>query len=383
MSPESTNQNTKVCPTCGTRLNANATRCLVCGRTFTPATTPAKSTVVQGPRMPEITMSLPLALALLVIVLFVGAGVVFFVLRSTGKVVLPTPTVTPTMTETVTLTPTASLTPSPIPTYTPLPPIAYKVQPNDTCISIAYAFKVSVISIVTLNNLPVECNSLSVGQQLQIPQPTPTPSPMPTATLSAADATEAACAKVEYLVKENDTLSTIAANYNVNMEAIRAYNNLPNDTVFQGMTLIVPLCARNPTPGPTPTATPPPPYPSPNLLLPADGTAYMAVNDTITLQWASVGTLRSNESYAISIEDLTEGSGTKLIDHVTDTKYIVPSTLRPTSDIPHIYRWIVYGVRQTGTTKDGAPIWESSGAESTPRVFSWWGGSQSAATPTP
>ena len=333
--------------------------------------------------MPEITMSLPLALALLVIVLFVGAGVVFFVLRSTGKVVLPTPTVTPTVTETVTLTPTASLTPSPIPTYTPLPPIAYKVQPNDTCISIAYAFKVSVISIVTLNNLPVECNSLSVGQQLQIPQPTPTPSPMPTATLSAADATESACEKIEYLVKENDTLSTIAANYNVNMEAIRAYNNLPNDTVFQGMTLIVPLCARNPTPGPTPTATPPPPYPSPNLLLPADGTAYMAVDDTITLQWASVGTLRSTESYAISIEDLTEGSGTKVIDYVTDTKYIVPSTLRPVSNIPHIYRWIVHVVRQTGTTKDGAPIWESGGAESTPRVFSWWGGSQSVATPTP
>ncbi len=333
--------------------------------------------------MPEITMSLPLALGLLVILLFIGAGVVFFVLRSTGKVVDPTPTVTATVTQTVTLTPTASLTPSPIPTYTPLPPVEYKVQPNDTCISIAYAFKVSVISIVTLNNLPAECNSLSVGQKLQIPQPTPTASPMPTSTLSAADATESACDKVEYVVKENDTLSTIAANYNVSMEAIRSYNNLPNETVLSGMTLIIPLCARNPTPGPTPTATPPPPYPPPNLLLPADGTAYMAVNDTITLQWASVGTLRSNESYAVSIEDLTEGSGTKMVDYVTDTKYIVPSTLRPNSNVPHIYRWIIYVVRQTGTTKDGAPIWESGGAASTPRVFSWWGGSPAAATPTP
>jgi LysM repeat protein len=257
------------------------------------------------------------------------------------------------------------------------------VQPNDTCISIAYAFKVSVISIVTLNNLPAECNSLSVGQQLQIPQPTPTPSPMPTSTLSAADATESACDKVEYTVKANDTLSTIAGNYNVSMEAIRTYNNLPNDTVYQDMTISIPLCARNPTPGPTPTATPPPPYPPPNLLLPADGTAYLAVNDVITLQWASVGTLRSNETYAVSIEDLTEGSGTKVIDYVNDTKYIVPSTLRPTSNTPHIYRWIIYVVRQTGTTKDGAPIYESGGATSTPRVFSWWGGSPAAATPTP
>ena len=383
MSPETTTQNTKVCPTCGTRLNDNATRCLVCGRTFTPAATPVKSKGVQGPRMPEITMSLPLALGLLVILLFIGAGVVFFVLRTTGKVVLPTPTVTPTVTQTITETPTASLTPSPVPTYTMLPPIAYKVQPNDTCISIAYAFKVSVISIVTLNNLPAECNSLSVGQQLQIPQPTPTPSPMPTSTLSAADATESACDKVSYTVKANDTLSTIAANYNVSMEAIRTYNNLPNDTVYQDMTLVIPLCARNPTAGPTPTATPPPPYPPPNLLLPADGTAYLAVNDVITLQWASVGTLRSNESYAVSIEDLTDGSGTKVIDYVNDTKYIVPSTLRPTSNTPHIYRWIIYVVRQTGTTKDGTPIWESGGDTSTPRVFSWTGGSPAEITPTP
>jgi LysM repeat protein len=383
MSPETTTQNTKVCPTCGTRLNDNATRCLVCGRTFTQAATPVKSKGVQGPRMPEITLSLPLALGLLVILLFVGAGVVFYFLRSTGKVVVPTPTVTATVTPTVTMTATASLTPSPVPTYTQLPPIGYKVQPNDTCISIAYAFKVSVISIVTLNNLPAECNSLSVGQQLQIPQPTPTPSPMPTSTLSAADATESACDKVSYTVKANDTLSTIAGNYNVSMEAIRTYNNLPNDTVFQDMTIIIPLCARNPTPGPTPTATPPAPYPPPNLLLPADGTAYMAVNDVITLQWASVGTLRSNESYAVSIEDLTDGSGTKVVDYVNDTKYIVPSTLRPTANTPHIYRWIVYVVRQTGTTKDGAPIWESGGATSTPRVFSWSGGSPAAATPTP
>jgi LysM repeat protein len=328
-------------------------------------------------------MSLPLALGLLVILLGIGAAVVFFVLQSTGKVVEPTPTATQTATQTVTLTPTASLTSSPVPTFTPLPPVEYQVQANDTCISIAYAFKVSVISIVTLNNLSAECNTLSVGQKLQIPQPTPTPSPMPTSTLSAAEATDTACDKMEYVVKENDTLSTIAANYNVGMDAIRSYNNLPNETVYQGMTLIIPLCARLPTAGPTPTATPPPPYPAPNLLLPVDGTAYMAVNDVITLQWASVGTLRANESYAVSIEDLTGGSGLKVVDHVIDTKYIVPSSLRPVSNQPHIYRWTVFAARQTGTTKEGEPIWESGGAASSPRVFSWWGGNPAGATPTP
>ena len=68
---------------------------------------------------------------------------------------------------------------------------------------------------------------------------------------------------------------------------------------------------------------------------------------------------------------------------VNDFQYIVPSALRPATSVPHIYRWIIYVVRQTGTTKDGAPIWEPGGATSTPRVFSWWGGSPAAATPTP
>ncbi|MBE3144351.1 MAG: hypothetical protein IMZ61_10565 [Planctomycetes bacterium] len=108
----------------------------------------------------------------------------------------------------------------------------------------------------------------------------------------------------------------------------------------------------------------------------------MTINDVITLQWASVGTLRSNESYAVSIEDLTDGTGRKLVDYVTDTKYIVPSSFRPVGNTPHVIRWVVFAVRQTGTTKDGEPVWEPGGAISTPRVFSWWGGSAST-TATP
>ena len=32
---------TKICPTCGTRMNESATRCLVCGRTFNNDQIPA------------------------------------------------------------------------------------------------------------------------------------------------------------------------------------------------------------------------------------------------------------------------------------------------------------------------------------------------------
>ncbi len=381
MSPDST-ANKRVCPTCGTRLNENATRCLVCGRNLSPGDAGGKGKAVQGPRMPALTLSLPVALGLMILLVGIGAAIIFGVLRSTGKVVEPTVTPTVTVTPSLTITVTASLTPSPVPTFTPLPPIEYMVQANDTCLSIAYIFQVSVQSIIVQNNLPAECNTLSIGQKLLIPQPTPTPSPMPTSTLSAAEATESACDKILYEVKESDTLSAIAANYNVEMDAIREYNGLPNDIVYQGQDLIIPLCARKPTPGPTPTATPPPPYPAPNLLLPVDGTAFMALNETITLQWATVGTLRDNEAYAVVIEDVTEGSGKKVTEYVTDTKFIVPSSLRPTGANPHIFRWTVFAVRQTGTGSDGNPIWESGGAVSTPRVFSWWAGG-SAPTPTP
>jgi LysM repeat protein len=380
--PDTNPTNTKLCPTCGTRLSENATRCLVCGSEINPtATSPRSAKPVQGTRMPEITVSLPAALGLLALFIAVGAALVFYTLRSQGKVVDPTPTVTVTLTPTLTITPTVTETPTIAPTFTALPPSDYTVVANDTCSSIAGTFKISVNSIILLNNLPVSC-TLYQGQKLKIPQPTPTPSPMPTETLNPAQATEAACQKIDYTVQANDTLSKIANNYQVSMAAIRSYNALPGDMVYEGQAIKIPLCERLPTPGPTSTPTPPPPYPAPNLLLPADGTAFSLADDIVTLQWASIGSLRSNESYAVIIEDLTEGSGQRTVEYVTDTKFIVPATLRPNTTVAHIFRWSIVTVRTTGSDSSGTPIYEPAGAASSARVFSWSGVS-APATPTP
>ena len=110
------------------------------------------------------------------------------------------------------------------------------------------------------------------------------------------------------------------------------------------------------------------------LLLPVDGEAFTAVNNTITLQWAAVGTLRDGEAYGVTIEDVTEGSGRRTTEYVTDTKFIVPNSFRPLGDTPHIIRWYVVPVRQAGTTMDGEAIWENYGDRSEERVFSWYGG---------
>jgi len=386
MSPETTSTpNTKICPTCGTRLAENATRCLVCGTELSQTVEARKSTAVQANRMPEITLSLPAVLGLLALFLIVGAALVFVVMRMTGgastnTLAQGTSTITPTFT--ITPTPTEALTETPIPTATIQPPHDYKIATGDTCTSIAVSFGVSVQSIIILNNLPVACNTLSIGQSIKIPYPTPTPLPQATATLESAQATLAACDKVIYTVQANDTLGGISANYAVPAEAIKSYNGLPTDSVYLNMNLVIPLCERAATPGPTPTPTTPPPYPAANLLLPADGTSFTLANDNITLQWASIGALRANEAYTVVIEDVTEGQGRRLVGYVNDTKYIVPVSFRPKDSTPHIYRWYISTVRQTSTDEQGQPVWEPAGENSTQRVFSWQGVAPEA-TPKP
>jgi LysM repeat protein len=375
---------TKVCPTCGTRLSENAVRCLVCGTEFANAQQPqAKSSVVvkraekavQATRLPQVTLSLPAAVGILAVVIIIAATAVYFSLRTsnpTAFVVEETPT--PSLTPTITPSPTATLPPTIAPTATPQAPFEYTVSASDgSCSAIAFAFNVSVQSIIVTNNLASSC-PISVGQKLLIPYPTPTIPPAATNTPQAAQATEDACEKVAITVQEGDTLSSISLNYGVSGQAIKEYNGLTTDSVFLGQQLNIPLCERAPDPNkPTPTATIPPPYPAPNLLLPADGAAFTLANDVVTLQWASVGVLRDGEAYQIIVEDVTATQTSRITDYVTDTKYIVPTSFRPNDNVAHVMRWWVIPVRQAGVDEQGQPIWVSSGAASDKRVFTWVG----------
>lgn len=324
--------------------------------------------------MPEITLSLPAAVGALVIILLIGAAVVYFGLSSgLGPASLVTPTNDSTQTATATVTPTGTELPTftPIPTETPLPPFDYTVREGETCGVLAATFKISVQSIIVENQLSAEC-FVSVGQVLRIPYPTATPAPPATEIPNAATQTAEACEKVTYTVQANDTLSSIAATYNIPQDAIKFYNGLASDNVLLGTTLVIPLCERFATPGPTPTATLPPPYPAANLLLPANGAAFTLANDVVTLQWASVGTLRENEAYQVIIEDVTSGT-LRITDFVTDTKYIVPTSFRPNDNLAHLIQWWVTTVRQNGVDDQGQPVWASAGAVSEKRGFTWVG----------
>jgi LysM repeat protein len=319
---------------------------------------------------------------MLVLFLIVGATVVYVGLSATKRVVNPTEVPSATVTPTASATPMDTALPTLVPSATVQPPFVYTVASGDTCGGIAVTFGISVQSLIILNNLPASCNNLVVGQKLHVPYATATPLPLPTDTLQAADATRVACQKVTITVNANDTLSSIAANYAVPMQAIKDFNGLSTDNVFLGQSLTVPLCARAATPGPTPTPTIPPPYSAPNLLLPADGAAFTLANDVVTLQWASIGTLRDNEAYQVTVEDITADQGRRIVDYVTDTKYIIPTSFRPKDNTAHIMRWWVVPVRQTGTDDQGQPIWNSAGASSDKRDFTWVGAAV-ATTPTP
>lgn len=384
MSQEKVTKSTKLCPTCGTRLPEDAPRCLVCGADLTPqAISDRSAKTVQASRMPTVTLNLPAVLGLILLLILIGAAAVYFAMNLTRPADAVAPTITPTIT--LTLTPTLSPTPvTPTPTHTPQPtptPMEYTVKLNDNCGGIALAFGISIQSIVQENEtLNAQCSNIFEGQKLRIPNPTPTATPLATSTANPSQATVAACEVAEYTVKANDTLGGIAANYLVSKEAIAEWNGLVNDFVRFDQVLKIPLCKRLGTPEPTPTATPPPPYPAPNLLLPADGAVFLVSEDTVPLQWALVGTLRANEAYAVMLEDLTSGEGLVQTEYVTDTKFLVPVSLRP-ADAAHAFRWWVIPVRQIDTDKEGNPIWEPAGAASIQRVFVWIGSGTGAPAP--
>lgn len=379
----------RICPACGTRIADTAARCAVCGMVFESGTGRA----VRPPARMSGTssnLSLPVGVVIAgpVISIILGALLMVFLLRDTnplGTASIPT---APALTATITLTlpPTDTLAP----TYTPspLPPIEITVQSGDTCFGLAAQYGITDISLIKdQNGKAANCDSLSLGQTLKIPQPTPTPQPASSATAGAAVQTEQSCQFETYAVVDGDTLAGVADLWNVSIESIKRWNSakysFANDVVYVGMVLRIPLCEREPTPGPSPTPTTPPPYPAPNLLTPRDGTIFTVDDNEIALQWASVATLRENEEYLVTIEDISGSEPVKTMRYVKDTRLIVPVELKPNDGSLHLFRWSVMVVRKTGSVDGGNPVYVSAGQPSERRVFAWGGKPPASSTPTP
>ncbi|MCH7664215.1 MAG: LysM peptidoglycan-binding domain-containing protein [Chloroflexi bacterium] len=307
------NTSTLLCPTCGTRVSDDQSRCLVCGTDLKPSDKPKArpKQALQGSRMPEVTLGLPVVILLFAIFLIAGGLISYYAFAGIGGAIAiaddstPTATSAPTLTPTP-VTPTLTFTPQPSPT-----PLTYIVQPGDTCNAIGFAFNVSFQSIILLNDLDAACSNLVIGAALLIPHPTPTPTPAASSTFTGAEATRQACETNLHIVQEGETLSLIALIFGVPEEAILDWNGLTVSTVFTGQRLDIPLCERVVVSGATVTPSPAPAYPAPELLLPLDGAFFSLEDDSVVLQWSSVGTLRDNEAYQITIIDVTDGETAK------------------------------------------------------------------------
>jgi LysM domain-containing protein len=73
--------------------------------------------------------------------------------------------------------------------------------------------------------------------------PVPTPSIQFTSTKSTAQS----CAGILYVVKENDTLESIAHQFSISKQEIMAVNNMESGAVNTAMELTIPICSFTPT----------------------------------------------------------------------------------------------------------------------------------------
>ncbi len=366
----------RLCPTCGTRVGAVATKCLVCGADLTVAGGRGSTVAARGRSLsaPQVTLSMPVLVGLVVILLVMGGGLLVMASGGgfpfgMGQEDAGTPTPTASVTPPPTFTSPPTPTETPVPSPTPLPPLAYTVVAGDTCGVLAFTYNVSVASIIELNNLNPNC-ILTVGSILQIPQPTYTPTPLPTATLNQN--VEPQPTPVTHIVQAGETLAGIAKFFGLSVVDLMEANGITDpDSIQAGQILIIPI-EKIVTPGPSPTPTLPPPYLAPNLLQPAEGMSFQP-EAVITLQWASVGELRSGEFYYVTVEDVTCQCAAIRQFPVTETKLILPAEMQPTDGRSHLFRWIVTTVRQRNLGDGGAPVYDPAGATSLERHFIWPG----------
>lgn len=292
----------------------------------------------------------------------------------------PEPEPTPMITPSPTLTPRPSAvptdTPPPTATPTPIPPLAHDVQEGETVSDIADLYDVTIDQILALNP-DVDPELIRAGQVLLIPGRTPA---MGAAALEDGDSA-GTNGFVVHVVSSGETLSSIAAEYDVSLSVIRAANDLsPDDeTIRPEQSLVIPMST--PTPSPTPTADPnatptmEPPYLSPPLLYPSHGTVFTD-DAPVLLQWASVGVLQDNEWYELSL--WRPGSGlTSSTVRTRATAWRVPlDVLEGVGPGTSRFLWRVQVVREA---PGGA--YEEAGASSSVRAFVWRGPSPTGLPP--
>lgn len=143
------------------------------------------------------------------------------------------------------------------------PPTTHVIRAGDTLAKIAAKYGTTT-SAIQKANPGIKPQSLGVGQVIKLPANIASPG-----AAASADTGAAATAGAKYTVKSGDSLSNIAARNGTTVSALRQANNLRNDTIQAGQTLVIPggtvaasappASGYNPVPTPAPAATRPAP----------------------------------------------------------------------------------------------------------------------------
>ncbi|MEO1287016.1 MAG: hypothetical protein AAFV93_04555 [Chloroflexota bacterium] len=249
-----------------------------------------------------------------------------------------------------------------------------------------------VDAVVASNDNIANPDIVSAGLTFFVPLPTPTPIP------EGAPMTETVSAGLDIViingvsfpanqtfqcheVVEFDNVIDIAEIYDTTLEVLSPLNpNLgwggcvftnpsggpscsPNLRIGECVTVPAPTPTLVPTNTPsgneTPTQTPT--HEPARIISPPQGAI---VSQRITLEWVSVGILQDGEIYLIDIEDRTTGTTTSYV--TTNTRYILPDSLIPTSGETHTMAW---QVRVARVNDDGT--YTVVGGSRIPNTFQW------------
>ena len=119
-------------------------------------------------------------------------------------------------------------------------PFVYEVQAGDTIGSIALKFGKDMIELIEANAL-TESDILSIGQKILIPDYQPTAADLTSSGGSATGSTVAADGVVEHVVQPGETLGTIAEQYGISSAELARANNIANPNLLrEGQVLRIP-----------------------------------------------------------------------------------------------------------------------------------------------
>jgi LysM repeat protein len=355
----------RLCPECGAPVADRAKTCLSCGVHLDGA---AASSLLVGLSWLRLGV-----VAVLVLMIVLGWRWWHGRTESVAGMPSPTPVVPATSSPTATATASPTITATPTATVPPATatPYIHVVQSGETVSEIAATYNLDADTLMALNDLDDEgARRLSTGQELIISPGGPISEDGD--GVVPALPTLAPARQIIHIVQSGETLSSIAVQYDANLDAILQANSLSSvDLIYQGQEIIVPLDPPTPTPSPTmtatPTPTPGPPFAAPDLLYPTDGQRFTSPNASVMLLWTSVGFLDGDQAYMVVLDAPGE---TLPVTHLTrETSWRLPADLWPTGS-HRAFTWQVVVMPvdpQTGEVTNQRPL----SLNSSTRGFFW------------